>query len=189
MACSFAKCVFETVDCTNYKKSLLRKVDKCVVDFGVVYNGHRCTFKNGMDESLATFICQELYSTVMAEIPGVSVRRDRDDLFVINNVLYSIRADGDNVCHLTQFTHNYKGQCVPCFIDHTVTVFNICLDASNVHFDERVVNRNSHITMIDQYRRAEKIVNYCYNHVCDDGSVEDNIEDVDDPMLLCSLSY
>lgn len=149
MACSFAKCVFETVDCTDYKKSLLRKVDKCVVCFDVIYNGHRCTFKNGMDESLTTFVCQELYSTVIQSIPGVSVRRDRDDLFVINNVIYSIRADSNDVCHLTQFTIDYRRQRVPLLLDCTPIVFNICIDANNLHFDERVVNRNSHITMID----------------------------------------
>lgn len=119
----------------------------------------------------------------------MSVRRDRDDLFIINNVIYSIRADSNDVCHLTQFTIKYRDQCVPLLLDNTPIVFNICIDANNVDFDKSVVNSNSHITMIRQYRRAEKIVDYCYNHVCDDGSAEDDIEDVNDPMLLCSLSY
>lgn len=119
----------------------------------------------------------------------MSVRRDHDDLFIINNVIYSIRADSDNVCHLTQFAIQYRDKYVPLLLDCTPIVFNICIDADSVDFDERVVNSNSHVTMIHQYRRAEKIVDYCYNHVCDNGSAEDDIEDVNDPMLLCSLSY
>lgn len=98
---SFDSCVFDTRDIGGFRKQIYEVCHNIVVNFEIICDGHRCVFKNGMDNKLAHIICKRLYNLIQARVPGVSVEYKGNTYFIINNVYYTMFIN-KRVCHLRQ---------------------------------------------------------------------------------------